>query len=189
MNFSKKMELLILTKGRFSMKTFLKIAGVLILVLLTAPIFLASKFSMSRSIEIQAPVATVFLKLPDLNEYNKWNPFPEGDSTNQTNISGQGVGSSLTWKGDKTGEGKMTISGIDPNKKVDVKMEFYKPMAGEGLVRWITEAKSDSVTSMTWTFEQDLPYFNRYFGLFMNAMMGKHFEKGLTKYKQLVEAK
>ncbi len=170
------------------MKTVGKFVGVIILVLLALPVALPSKFSMMRSIEIDAPVNTVFAKLTDLNEYVKWNPFPEGDPTNTANVSGQGVGSFLAWKGEKTGEGKMTIATIEPDQKISFKMEFYKPMSGEGIVHWITKAKSDTKTEMTWTFDQDLPYFNRYFGLFMDAMMGKHFEKGLSKFKTLVEA-
>ena len=170
------------------MNTFLKITGLLVLALAVIPLFLSSHFSMTRAIEINAPVLTVFSKLSDLNEYNKWNPFPEGDSTNQTYVTGLGVGSTLIWKCNKTGEGKMTITGINPNKSVDVKMEFYKPMSGEGLVRWVLNSKSDSVTEMVWSFEQGLPYFSRYFGLVMDSMMGKHFEKGLLNYKALVES-
>ena len=159
----------------------------MVLVVLILPVFLSSKFSMSRSIEIQAPVTTVFSKLTNLNEYVKWNPFPEGDPTNQATVEGDGVGSYLVWKGDKTGEGKMTITSVDPDKNIAIKMEFYKPMSGEGIVHWITNATSDSKTEMIWTFDQDLSYFNRYFGLFMDAMMGQHFEKGLSNYKNLVE--
>ncbi len=170
------------------MKKIMSVVGVLVLIVLIVPVFLSSHFSMSRSIEIQAPVATVFSKLTSLNEYVKWNPFPEGDPTNQANVTGDGVGSYLVWKGDKTGEGKMTITKIEPDKKIDIKMEFYKPMSGEGMVGWITNAKSDSTTEMIWTFDQDLSYFNRYFGLMMDSMMGKHFEKGLQNYKALVEA-
>lgn len=143
---------------------------------------------MSRSIEINAPLATVFSKLIDLHEYVKWNPFPEGDPTNQADVSGAGVGSSLIWKGDKTGEGKMTITNIEPEKDIVVKMEFYKPMSGEGKVQWITNAQSDSKTELVWTFEQELTFFNRYFGLVMESMMGKHFEKGLLNYKTLIES-
>jgi uncharacterized protein YndB with AHSA1/START domain len=164
------------------------VVGLLILVVLVLPVFLSSHFSMSRSIEIQAPIGTVFSKLTNLNEYTKWNPFPEGDPTNQTNVTGDGLNSFMVWKGDKTGEGKMTITNIEPDKKVEIKMEFYKPMTSEGVVRWILNPKSDSTTEMVWTFDQDLYYFNRYFGLFMDAMMGKHFEKGLSTYKAIVEA-
>jgi len=170
------------------MKKIAKIIGVLILIILALPVMLPSKFSMSRSIEINAPVAVVFTKLTDLNEYVKWNPFPEGDLTNTANVTGLGVGSYLVWKGEKTGEGKMTIATIEPEQKIAIKMEFYKPMSSEGLVHWITKATSDTKTEMTWTFDQDLSYFNRYFGLFMEAMMGKHFEKGLVNYKTLIEA-
>ena len=67
-------------------------------------------------------------------------------------------------------------------------MEFYKPMSGEGMVHWITKPTSNGKTEMIWTFDQDLGYFNRYFGLFMEAMMGKHFEKGLANYKSMIEA-
>ncbi len=163
------------------------IAG-LVVIGLIVPMFLSSHFSMSRSIEIEAPLPTVFSKLTSLSEYNKWNPFPEGDPSNQTTVTGEGVGSSLSWTGKKTGEGKMTVTNIEPNQKIDVKMEFFKPMTGEGVVHWLTREKSASVTELTWSFEQDLSYFNRYFGLMMDAMMGKHFEKGLLNFKTLVES-
>lgn len=170
------------------MKNAFKIIGMLLLIGVLLPIFLPAKFSMSRAVEIQAPVSTVFSRLTSLNEYVKWNPFPEGDPTNQATVTGEGVGSYLVWKGEKTGEGKMTITNIEPEKKIEVKMEFYTPMSAEGLVQWTTSAKSTSVTELKWSFEQNLPYFFRYFGLFMDSMMGKHFEKGLLNFKGMAES-
>jgi hypothetical protein len=82
----------------------------------------------------------------------------------------------------------MTITTIEPEQKIGVKMEFYKPMSGEGMVYWVSKAKSDITTEVTWAFDQELTYFNGYFGLFMDAMMGKHFEKGLSNFKNLIEA-
>jgi uncharacterized protein YndB with AHSA1/START domain len=166
----------------------LSVVGALTLVIVILPVFLSPNFSMARSIEIQAPIGSVFSKLTNLNVYSKWNPFPEGDLTNQVNVTGEGVGSALAWTGEKTGDGKMTITHIEEGKKITVKMEFYKPMSGEGTVQWITNSKSDTNTEVIWTFEQNLSYFNRYFGLFMDAMMGKHFEKGLLNFKTLAEA-
>jgi uncharacterized protein YndB with AHSA1/START domain len=163
------------------------IIGALALIALIVPAFLPSKFFMSRSIEINAPLATVFTKLTDLHEYVKWNPFPEGDPTNQADVSGTGIGSSLVWKGQKTGEGKMTITNIETEMKIAIKMEFYQPMAGVGTVYWMTSAKSVSKTEFVWSFEQQFSYFSRYFGLVMESMMGKHFEKGLLNFKTLIE--
>ncbi|MCX6128107.1 MAG: SRPBCC family protein [Proteobacteria bacterium] len=169
-------------------RKIMMLAGVLILIGLILPSFLNSQFKMSRSVEINAPIAKVFSNLTDLHEYVKWNPFPEGDPTNQADVSGIGIGSSLIWKGEKTGEGKMTITDIEPEKKISVNMEFFKPMAGVGTVYWTTSAKSETQTELVWSFEQDFSYFGRYFGLFMESMMGKHFEKGLLNFKSLIEA-
>lgn len=163
--------------------------GVLVVAILVIPAFLSSHFLMSRSLSINAPAETIFSQLTNLNVYIKWNPFPEGDPTNTTQVTGDGINSFLVWKGDKTGEGKMTISSIEPNKKIEIKMQFYSPMEGEGIVNWILNQKTDSTTEMVWTFEQNFSYFNRYFGLMMDSMMGKHFEKGLLNFKNLVERK
>jgi uncharacterized protein YndB with AHSA1/START domain len=162
--------------------------AVLTIIIVLIPMFLSPKFTMSRSIEIRAPLREVFKRLPDLNEFAKWNPFPEGDTTNQTTVNGVGVNSTLAWRGDKTGEGKMTITKIVPDKEVAIRMEFFKPMSGVSMVYWVTNAKSDSSTEIVWRFEQDLTYFKRYFGLMMEGMMGKQFEKGLLNYKTMVEA-
>lgn len=170
------------------MNKFLLILVFLILVIVILPIFLPSTFFLSRSIEIKAPVAQVFSNLTNLNEYVKWNPFSEGDPTNQTNVTGDGVGSFLTWIGDKTGEGKMTITKIENNKKIDIKMDFYKPMSSEAMVSWILKTQSNSMTEMTWTFNQDLSYFKRYFGIIMPLFVGKPFNKGLLDFKNLVES-
>lgn len=168
-------------------KKILTVVGIIVFLILALPVILPSHFSMSRTIEINKPVNLVFSKLTDLNEYVKWNPFPEGDPTNTADITGSGVGSYLVWKGEKTGEGKMTIAGIEPDKKIAIKMDFYKPMSGEGMVHWITNQKSETSTEMAWTFDQDLSYFNRYFGLMMDKMMGPHFERGLENFKKMVE--
>lgn len=169
------------------MKKALKIFGVVILILLIVPVVLPTHFSMSRSIEINAPVEAVFTKLTDLNEYVKWNPFQEGDPTNKNEVTGLGGGSFLVWKGEKTGEGKMTIISIESPQKIGIKLDFLEPLSGEATVHWITNKKSDGKTEMIWTFDQDLPYFSRYFGLCMDSMMGGLFEKGLSNFKTLTE--
>lgn len=160
----------------------------LVLLFLYIPQHLKPHFSMSRSIVINAPVSEVFKRLPDLNEYNKWNPFSAGDTTHTTQVTGVGLDSYMTWKGKNSGEGKMTIAEVKINHKIKINMEFYAPMKGEGVVYWIVVPTPDGNAEMKWTFDQDMPYFQRYFGLFMDKMMGKHFERGLATYKTIVES-
>jgi uncharacterized protein YndB with AHSA1/START domain len=168
-------------------KKLLIIVGAIVVVLLLIPVVLPSKVAISRSIEIQRSPAVVHAYLVDLNQYPKWNPFSENDPGSTAQVTGTGVGSTLAWKGDKTGEGKMTITQIQPSQRVQLKLEFYTPMAGEALIGWNTEAVDASKTRMTWSMDEDLPYFQRYFGLVMNGTMGKTFEKGLANLKGQIE--
>ncbi len=169
------------------LKKILIALGALVIVLLIAPAILPSKMKIVRSIEIQGSPAIVHTYLADLNQYPKWNPFSEDDPGSTNQITGNGIGSSLAWKGEKTGEGKMTITQLQPNQLVQLKLEFYTPMAGEAIIEWITDAIDANKTRMTWTMDEDMRYFHRYFGLFMDGMIGKTFERGLGNLKKQIE--
>lgn len=169
------------------LKKILTALGAVVALLLIIPSILSSKMQLSRSIDIQASQAAVHAYLSDLNQYPKWNPFSENDPGSTNEIAGTGVGSVLTWKGEKTGEGKMTITEIQAPKNILLKLEFYKPMPGEAIIGWTTEAIDATTTRVTWTMDQDLPYLQRYFGLVMNGMIGKTFEKGLENLKGQLE--
>ncbi len=169
------------------LKKLLVILSVVVVLLLAIPAVLSPKIKLDRSIEIQNSAATVHAYLVDLTQYPKWNPFSESDPGSTTHVTGVGLGSTLTWKGDKTGEGKMTVTEIQPNARVQLRLEFITPMAGEALIGWTTEAIDADGTRMTWSMDEDLSYFQRYFGLVMNGAMGKTFEKGLMNLKRQLE--
>jgi len=59
--------------------------------------------------------------------------------------------------------------------------------AGEAIIGWTTEVIDGNKTRMTWSMDQDLPYFQRYFGLFMNGMLGETFDRGLGNLKKQIE--
>jgi hypothetical protein len=169
------------------LKKILTVLGAIVVLLLLIPAVLSSKMQIQRSIEIQSSPAAAHAFLADLNQYPKWNPFSENDPGSTTHVTGAGVGSTLTWKGKKTGEGKMTITQLQPSQSVQLKLEFYTPMAGEALIEWRTETLDANKTRMTWSMDEDLAYFQRYFGLMMNGAMGGTFEKGLSNLKRQLE--
>jgi len=175
------------------LKIVLAVLGGLVLLLLGIPAVLSAKMRIERSIEIGSSPAAVFAYLADLNKYPKWNPFAEGDPSSTADVTGSGVGSVLAWKGDKTGEGKMTVTELEPNHLVRLKLEFYTPMSGQAVITWTTDAPAEvdaattSRTRMTWSMDQDLPYLQRYFGLVMRGMMVKTFDRGLRKLKEQLE--
>jgi hypothetical protein len=169
------------------LKKILTVIGGIVVLLLVAPAVLSSKLHLDRSIEIQRSPASVHGFLADLNRYPKWNPFSENDPSSTAQITGAGVGSTLAWKGDKTGEGKMTITELQAGQSVQLKLEFFKPMAGEARIEWRTESLDANRTRMTWSMDEDLPYLQRYFGLLMKGPMGMTFEKGLGNLKREAE--
>jgi hypothetical protein len=169
------------------LKKNLAVLGSLVVLLLVVPLVLSSKMQVTRSIEIQSSSAAVHTYLADLNNYPKWNPFSENDPGSTNQITGTGVGSFLTWKGEKTGEGKMTITQIQSPQNIQLKLEFYTPMTGEAIIGWTTEAIEPNKTRMIWSMDENLPYFQRYFGLFMNGMIGKTFDRGLSNLKKQLE--
>lgn len=170
------------------MKTAMYFLVALVIVLLIAPVLMPAQYQLARSIEINAPLNAVYPRLTDLNEFVKWNPFSESDPTSKTEVVGTGVGSTMTYSGEKSGEGRMTIVNAVPDKSVDLRMDFYKPMPGEAMAHWIVAASSETTTTLTWSYEQNLPYFKRYLGIMMDFMMSPIFDKGLQNFKSLVES-
>ena len=81
----------------------------------------------------------------------------------------------------------MTITELRAPENILLKLEFYSPMAGVATIGWMTDAVDTNKTRMTWSMDQDLPYFQRYFGLFMKGMLGKTFDRGLSNLQKQLE--
>lgn len=151
--------------------------------------FFPSKYQVTRSIEINQPVAAVFEQVEDFNEFEKWNPWSAmetGIKHTQSNPA-KGVGAYWTWEGNKTGQGKMTIQKVVPNKSIDIKLEFMAPQQSTAQTGWVFE-ESGKATKVTWSIEGELSYpLERYLGPMIENMLGKDFENGLANLKKKME--
>ncbi len=98
-----------------------------------------------------------------------------------------GVGAKFDWAGNKdVGSGSQEIVAAKANESLKLQLdfgdmgrptaEFHLSPAGQG-------------TKVTWTLDQSFEgsLVGRYFGLMMDSMVGKDYEKGLAKLKTLVE--
>lgn len=173
---------------------FLKIVAILIVLLFVVSFFLPNKVHVERSIVVQADTAKVFSYLYDLKEWNKWSPWHELDTNAiiayQNN--GLGVGGSFTWKSEnkEVGEGKMLITAVEQNKQVNYTISFVGMGTSYSAIQIQPE---NNQTKVTWKFDSntdDAPLLMRpiskYFGLFMDKMIGADFERGLKKLSSLV---
>lgn len=160
----------------------------IISLIISAPAFISETLVVERSIVISSPQEKVFPILSDLHYFHHWNPWKAHDSNLEYSIDGQGVDSTYSWKGEKVGEGQMTIVNIVEGQKVEIKLSFLAPFQSEALTSWQISALSEKQSQVSWHFRQELPYFYRYFGITMRSMLGNHFDDGLMQLKALMEA-
>ena len=125
----------------------------------------------------------------DLGEFNEWSPWFELDPDARYTMSGTPgtVGSRLAWASDKreVGAGSQTITGIVPNELVQIELDFE----GDVAQSYYKLAAVDGGTRVAWGFDTDLganPYMH-YFAVFMDAMLGPLYERGLGQLKNHIE--
>jgi hypothetical protein len=98
----------------------------------------------------------------------------------------KGVGAWSAWISEKEGTGKMTIIQETPTV-VSYALEF--PNFGTKSTASLTLSPEGNGTRVTWKDEGDLGMnpMNRWFGLFMEGLIGPDFEKSLSNLKRVVE--
>lgn len=175
------------------MKTFKKILiGLLVLVglLLIVSFFLPSTFKVERSTEINAPASVVFDQVNTLKNWENWSPWRDIDSTMVTtyNETAAGEDAKAMWTGKESGTGEQTIIVSEPGKHLQMTLVFKEPNKMESDEHWMFEETAGK-TKVSWSMEGKLDWpIGRFFGLFMDKMLGKDFEKGLAKLKEVSES-
>lgn len=178
------------------MKKVLKIVGLIVLAIiafiLIAGLFVKKDFHLEKNITINAPQEKVWNNINTLGAMQKWSPWLEADPNVQTSIEGQDgeVNAIYKWKGNKeVGSGTQTITKIEKPNRIDTHLHFIEPFDGEADA-FITLTSEGNATKATWGFDSKYTYPMNCMLLFidMDEMMGKEFNKGLSKLKALCEA-
>lgn len=171
---------------------WLKKAGIVLATLVAlffiVGMFLPTRFSVSRSILVQADSGKVHALVGDLERWPEWTPWSEIDPSMRTELGPRtsGVGASHSWSGDR-GTGRLTFTQCDPATGVvyDFSVNDGQYRA-TGAIRYAPEAQG---TRVSWTLEGGAGgIFGRYLSLMMDDILGPSFEKGLNKLKALAEA-
>lgn len=176
------------------MKKFFKIAGIillsLIVLVLIAGLVLPKKVAIERSTSINAPREQVWQHVSNLEACHKWSPFAAEDPNTVVTYSGQPgtVGSSYTWKSDKTGEGTQTLTKVEAGQRVDSHLHFIKPFDGEADT-YLNLEEAGNATKVTWGFTSEYKYPMNVMGALMKGSLGDMFQDGLNNLKQQTEGK
>ncbi len=161
-------------------KGFLLTAGVVIGALVLVGFLLPAKFHVERSREIPASPAQIHAVVGDLETWGDWTTWAEGDPSMVVTPGARttGVGASQSWTS-KSGPGELVFTKSSPEEGLayDIALGHSRSV---GAIRY--EPKGE-VTNVVWTMDGDagMNIMDRYFGLLMDGMVGKDFEKSLEK--------
>ncbi len=156
--------------------------------------FKSSEFKMSRDITINKPKQEVFDYVKHIKNQDNFAVWMSLDPNMKRQYSGTdgSVGFVSEWDSEnkKVGAGRQTIVGIKDGERIDMKLEFLKPWKNVSDAYFTTNAVGDNQTKVTWGYYNGtIKYPMKVMMVFMNMenMIGKDFEKGLEKLKDVME--
>lgn len=170
-------------------KWVLGVVLALALVLLVGGMMLSPKFTVLRSVTINAPPEKVYALVAEPRAWKAWSVWNQRDPGMEITYSGppSGAGAAWAWKSKTEGDGKMTFTAADPNKRVAY--DLYFPDFGTTSKGDLTFTPAGNGTLVRWAMNGDMgsnPLF-RWFALFADGMVGKDFEGGLAGLKTAAE--
>ena len=172
-------------------KNLLKILVMFTLVFVIVVIAQPCRFSVGRSITINAPASVIFALVDDQQQWERWSPWAKLDPTAKFTYgeSHAGLGSHAYWDGDaQIGKGSSTITESIPDQRIVFTLDIEKPMKTVDTLEF-TFAPAGKATEVTWTMEGNNDFMGKAAGLVMNCkkMIGDQFERGLNNLKSLAE--
>ena len=174
------------------LKIILISLAVIVVVFLVVVAMQPSEFRVARTTMISAPPPEVFAQVYDFHKWEAWNPWGKIDPAMKQAYEGApaGTGAIYTWIGNKeVGEGRMTITESRPSELIRIKLEFFKPIAGNSIAEFTFKPEGNQ-TAVTWSMAGENNFMAKAIHLIMNMdkMIGGQFEKGLANMKSNVEA-
>ena len=175
---------------RIVKKILLVLAIIFVVIAAIGFLFFPSHIHVERSTVINQKQGVVFNYVNNLENWNSWSPWYQLDTTAKYtfDVMHSGKGATLKWESQNknVGRGIMTITDSKTDSAIYQDLNFMDQGTAKSTFRLSTE---DNSTKFTWSFDVEAganPLF-RIMGSFMDGMVGKDFEKGLTSLKNNVE--
>ena len=153
---------------------------------------MASTYTIERSATIEAAPDAIFEKVAVFRNWPEWSPWQDLDPDMKTTYVGDDgqVGSGYSWTGNrKAGAGSMEMTSVDKPNRMGSDLEFLKPFKSSNAMNFNLVANREA-TDVTWTMVAPHSLMTRVMAAFgmMERMVGKDFEKGLSKLKTVCES-
>jgi uncharacterized protein YndB with AHSA1/START domain len=165
--------------------------GVALLMLLAYAATRPGEFRVERRLHIAAPAEKVWPLVSELRGFNRWNPYERKDPMLKSAYSGaaSGVGSRYDWDSKAVGSGSLEITGQQPGRAVQMKLDFVKPFEAHNQAEFALQPAPDGATEVRWTMHGPANFMSKLMGIFidMDKMVGRDFEDGLQNLKRIAE--
>ena len=149
------------------------------------------EFRVERRARIAAPAEQLWPLISELRAFNRWNPYERKDPLIRTAYSGaaSGVGSRYDWDSHEVGSGSLEITGQQPGRAVQLRLDFVKPFEAHNQAEFALQPMADGATEVRWTMHGPANLMSKVMGLFidMDKMVGRDFEDGLRNLRQIAE--
>ncbi len=155
---------------------------------LGAVTLLPSSKTVERQAIVNAEPAQIYQLLQSNEGFQTFNPYKDSDPTLKIDLHGpaQGIGSSFSFMG-KEGRGTQTIIALVPGKSVTMQIDLGA--MGKPVQHFdIEKVQSGTLVRWSTTSKFGLNPIGRVFGLFLDGMLGKTYERGLDNLSQAVAA-
>jgi hypothetical protein len=161
---------------------------------LAAAAFVATRpahFVIERTERVEAPPAVVYSHIASLRKMDVWSPWVRMDAQMKVAYEGpdSGVGARSAWQGPEMGAGRLTVTGVTPERAVEMRLDMLAPMEASNRILF-TLAPAGRATDVTWRMEGENGFVGKAMSLLvdMDEMIGGPFEQGLTALKDVAEA-
>lgn len=149
-------------------------------------------YHIERSTMTVANPEKVYAVMCDLARFKEWSPFTKLDPNAKITIEGQACapGQKMNWDGNgDAGAGSMLVLNVVQNERVDLRLEFFRPMMSVATTSWIATSEK-GMTKITWSMDgENHALMDKVFAMmFMDPLLGKMFEDGLADLKRVAEA-
>ncbi len=164
------------------------ISGIIAL-LIAIGLTLPQRVRVVASIEVDAPLATVFALANDFHRASLWLPWIETDPNVRIVYSGpdRGVGATITWDGVIVGTGAQIITASNPYEHIATTIN---PGESGEAKSWFDFVDTGRSTYLDWSFEVDYGYniVGRFAALLLTDIIRRDYEHGLASLKDIAES-
>lgn len=174
-------------------KWLIRIAAVIAVVVAAFAVIgllLPTTYQVVSTTTIEAPRDTVHALIADLEQWERWEPWREGNASVVITLGDQttGVGANQSWTED-SGDGRLVFTQSDPAQGIAYDMWFGDFPKATATLHHEPIDGADGTIRVTWTMDGDtgVPVIGGYIAKLMPGMIEPMFDRGLEKLKAAAE--